>query len=137
MMRRIHMTRSNVGQVCMCATFLFMASCGTPENAAKIDFSRTYSCPDEDITIRPSSGPSLVELQRQNLEKKVPADIAADPKRKKVWLKDHAVDDVTLKRFRVFEREGCGHSDKKACMCPDIPVKQILCSCVPYELLAW
>ena len=107
-----------------------LASCASMSGAARDTFSRSVSCPPEQVTVvrRPGYPRSLPP------EPSPPLDVAADPNRLAFWHKERAAEQEAARNQGqalgctsvwgwspgdVFEVEGCGQRTIYCCFHPD------------------
>lgn len=100
-----------------------MAGCGSREEAAFRTFSESYSCPRDQITVKPIDSVTMRELWlRANPLPPPPADVQADPARLAVWSKAQDKDREGplrgVQSYELFHATGCDHAVDYACHCP-------------------
>jgi len=99
------------------------AGCGSQEEAAYRDFSTTYSCPRDRMTVASITGVTMRDLWlRANPMPDPPTEVRSDPVRLAVWRQaQEKVREGGLRgtqAFRLFHVSGCGQSVDYACYCP-------------------
>src|SRR5512143_2823653 len=92
---------------------LVLVACGknssNPE-AAREEFSKTYSCPKERITATVRSDLKAFDLM-VGARDKPPADIAADKGRLAEWQKRQQSTEDGYNRETVVQAKGCDHEE--------------------------
>ncbi len=108
------------------------AACQSYEAGARENFSKTFTCPEERIEVRPRPDISPVDI-RYPTRPQPPAEIKADPGRLKIW---QAEQDQRLAsagaHCEVWEGKGCDHQTLFCCHRPAKNQNRVSCSTEKY-----
>lgn len=94
------------------------AACYSPDDEARDDFSRAFSCPKNGIVLRKRSDLDAYALAHGGGGARKPSpEVAADPQRLAVWQADQqkSRDFWNSRGPVVFEVKGCGHETLYGC----------------------
>jgi hypothetical protein len=99
-----------------------VAACEGASKAARDQFARTYSCPEDRVAVKPRTDIKWSSVAMHRSEEKPPPEVAADPARLAKWTKDQEEQwrplQESLDSFDVFEGAGCDHDVLLGCKRP-------------------
>jgi hypothetical protein len=108
------------------AALMTLPACQSLADGAKKTFSRSNSCPVDRVEVR--ERPDLLPSSFQS-QGTPPADIAADPERRKLWLQQRekmaTAFDGTL---TIVEAHGCGRDTFYGCRRVRKQMRRVACS---------
>jgi hypothetical protein len=89
-------------------------------NAAKEDFAKRYSCPEDRVTVKERKDVNPATLLAPDVKESPPDEVKKDPGRLAKWEADRKEKleekEAGYKRsFTIFESSGCGHTVLLAC----------------------
>jgi hypothetical protein len=108
------------------ASLSILLGCKGSQQGAREYFSRTHSCPVEQVQAKARSDVKHSDFSSWPTP---PADVAADPNRRAVWEKNlQEQKDGLDRQSSVFEVSGCGRSVYLACKRRSGNAAQVVCS---------